>query len=201
MSGRMGHDEEIDRRLVSRRRRRSRGTAIAPLLDTGWVDLVTISNDAAIGTLAWTSPENARTSNDVYTNALALSAPITTNYLKGLDLSSGVPAGATILGVQIRIERRTSDPGVTDSVVSLVKGGTVQGDNKAAGVDWPIGTSGTGADDAYAIYGSDSDLWGLTLTAADVNAADFGLVLSAAIATAFRNALVDNVQMKVFYRG
>ena len=59
---------------------------------------------------------------------------------------------------------------VYDNTVSLVKGGTVSGDNKFNTTGW-TGTLG------YTSYGGSSDLWSLSLTAADINASNFGAVV------------------------
>lgn len=80
---------------------------------------------------------------------------------------------------------------VADNVVKLVKGGSVVGDSKAAAGDWPI-------DPAWKGYGGPTDLWGTTLTPSEVNAADFGVVLSV-VAGTDAVAYVDAVRMKVYY--
>lgn len=60
----------------------------------------------------------------------------------------------------------------TDSTVKLVKGGTVSGNNNSTGAAIPASPSGTRT------FGSGADLWGLTLTPADINASNFGVVYS-----------------------
>jgi hypothetical protein len=52
----------------------------------------------------------------------------------------------------------------------------------------------------YAVrtYGGDSDLWGLTLSPAEVNAVDFGVVLSAAYFD-FDQARIDDISITVHY--
>jgi hypothetical protein len=87
-------------------------------------------------------------------------------------------------------------PFLRDNVISLVKAGIITGDNKAATETyWPNTGLGT------ATYGSSSDLWGTTWTAADINAANFGVVLSAVNAktTRARTATVDYIQITVYY--
>jgi hypothetical protein len=54
--------------------------------------------------------------------------------------------------------------------VRLVKGGVISGDNKATG---SITTS-----DAYYSFGGAADKWGLSLTESDVEASNFGVVVS-----------------------
>ena len=82
-------------------------------------------------------------------------------------------------------------PQVVDNVVKLVRGGSVVGNNLASASYWP-------ASDALASYGGNSELWGTTLTAAQVNAADFGIVLSATTTTG-ATAAVDYIALTVYY--
>jgi hypothetical protein len=93
------------------------------------------------------------------------------------------------LGVFLRPERD-----VVDSVVRLVKAGTVVGDNKAATTAadyWPFS-------DEVKEYGGSSDLWGTTWTPAEVEAATFGVVISADTGTNW-TARVDHIEMTVYY--
>jgi len=61
---------------------------------------------------------------------------------------------------------------LTDYDVKLVKGGTVQGNNKATGTE--LTTT-----DTIISYGGSSDLWGVSLTPTDINSSNFGLVFAA----------------------
>lgn len=79
---------------------------------------------------------------------------------------------------------------IVDSTVKLVKAGSVVGDNKAKSGQWSM-TATT------AVYGSATDLWGTTWTAAQVNASDFGFVLSAVVTNG--TAQLNNAKMYVFY--
>lgn len=56
----------------------------------------------------------------------------------------------------------------TDTVVSLIKGGTVSGSNLSTGAAIPTTQS-------TRTFGGSSNLWGLTLTPADVNSSTFGV--------------------------
>jgi hypothetical protein len=55
--------------------------------------------------------------------------------------------------------------------IRIVKGGIIQGDEKSTNATLP-------GSDAYVSYGSSDDLWGLSWTPGDINAADFGVVFS-----------------------
>lgn len=142
----------------------------------------TAANNTAVGTKAWTNPNNATSSDNVrtYCSMSAAGGVGHSNYLDLTGFGFTIPAGATINGVTVAIERYADSAtslsymSVEDEVVSLVKGGTVSGDNKAATTTmWP---NGSGAEAAVS-YGGVSDLWGNTFTADDINSSTFGIVL------------------------
>lgn len=76
-----------------------------------------------------------------------------------------------------------------DNSVRLIKGGTITGNNAAFTVT-PWNTT-----DTYISYGSSSDLWGTTWTVADINATNFGAVLSASVNNG--TAQVDHMRITV----
>ena len=158
----------------------------------------TVVDDAAVGTIAWQNPSNASGSEDAYATA----AVGTSHYLKAtLAADTRVPTDATVTGVEVLIERSAINDfpytfpfdfglNVTDNIVRLVRGGTVVGDDKASGDQWP-------GMDVVRSYGGSTDLWGTTLTPAQVNASDFGVVLSATVTVA--QARVDQIRITVHY--
>lgn len=157
------------------------------------------ADDSSVGTLSWTSP-SAITAADV-SNATATVSPsgsAQTHYLKATAFGFSVPAGSTINGVVVEVKQSTFPgvgTGVDDSVVKLVVGGVVSGTNKSAGASWP-------APPTYASYGGSSDLWGNALSPADVNASNFGVVLSAQVYDGGglgNTGYVDHVRMTVYY--
>lgn len=157
----------------------------------------TWSDNAGVGTLAWTNPGNASTSNDVWASAAAAGSTVTTHYLLGTAFGFAIPTTATINGIQVNVERHQGggSSGVTDSTVKLVKGGVVSGTNQAVAGVWGNTT------DAVRTYGAANDLWGLTLTPSDVNAANFGFAFSVSCASGISDAsaFVDQVTISVTY--
>jgi len=160
----------------------------------------TFADDASVGTTAWTTPSNAASSNDVKTTATSI--PGTggfSHYLKVTNFSFGVtvPAGAIINGIVATVEKMANaESSVYDKTVSLVKGGTVTGDNKASVTAWP-----NVAGDSVVSYGSSSDLWGTTWSASEINASDFGIVVNAQTCggCAVRTAYIDHVTLAITY--
>ncbi len=82
---------------------------------------------------------------------------------------------ATITGILFEINMFDASGGIgsgvcSDSTVSLVKWGTVQGANRAGHV---LATNGL----RWESYGGSSDVWGLTWSPSDINDSSFGGVL------------------------
>jgi hypothetical protein len=155
------------------------------------------SNATGQGTVAWSNPGNITTVGTPYATA-SLGTHATSNYLEGTNYSFSIPSNATIVGIQVTINRYSSansgGNSINDVTVSLIKGGAITGNNKATTTDWPT-SFGT------ASYGSASDLWGTTWTYADINASNFGVALSAynQSGVGSRTAYVDYMQISVTY--
>lgn len=135
------------------------------------------ADDAGTGGFAWTNPGNILASDNSYATRLFPGNGATTHYLKATNFGFAIPAGATIDGIVLEIERKcvvnSALNNAKDAIVKLVKGGTVSGNDKAdTSTRWPTS-------DTYATYGASNDLWGLSLTDSDVNSSTFGAVLSA----------------------
>lgn len=137
-------------------------------------------DDSSVGTTTWINPGNITADDGSFATRVqgTVSADgAITHYLKGTNFGFSIPTGATINGVLVEWKKKaTTASGSSnrwvDKTVSLVKGGTVSGDNKAdTTTNWPTTI-------AYASYGGSSDLWGITLTDTDVNDSTFGVVLS-----------------------
>ncbi len=119
---------------------------------------------------AWTGLTNIAASDNVYASATGLSD---SQQLQATNFSFYIAdPDATITGIAASIERSNGNPlaSVEDVTVRLIKAGTVQGSNYAVTGDW--------AGDANVIYGSSSDLWGLTFDAASINASNFGIAFA-----------------------
>lgn len=112
----------------------------------------------------------------------------------GSSYTGGLTAATNIAGASSAASATiswTAPSDVVDTVVRLVKAGTVVGSNYAATTtQWP-------AVAAYTPYGGLADLWGTTWTAAQVIASDFGVVLSATIASA--SASVEHLRVTIAY--
>lgn len=162
------------------------------MADTGYRSPGTVVNDASFGIIPWLEPEEAEISDNVYARLPGLRLGATSQYLKATNFGFTVPTGAIIDGIKVDIERYANSADlVSDNRVRIVKAGAIQStDRKKAGF-WPTFQ-------AYYIYGSITDLWGTSWTAAQINASNFGIVL-AIIDAVGAIAYVDHFRIKVYY--
>lgn len=109
------------------------------------------------------------------------------------DFALDVPAAATIRGITVQV-RRSGDASVVDDSVRLVKAGEVVGSEHGTPEAWSD-------DPEWISYGGEADTWSEDWTAADLNAADFGVGLSAQYTEGAGNtrAYVDQVRVTVSY--
>lgn len=170
---------------------------------TDWFAAGSASNVDRDSKADWSNPGNA-TSEDGSNATCDVEKSTYGDWLYaynfGFDGEGGVPSGATIEGIEMRLKcYRESGIGNTiqDSAVYLVDGdGSQTGDNQAQATSWPTSspTWRTG-------YGGASDDWNATIDAADIRDSDFGVQISASnsdMASA-RMAYVDVVEIRVTY--
>lgn len=155
----------------------------------------TVVSDSTVGTEAWSNPSNATASDD--SDAICVVGQGTGQigeYLKCTNFGFSIPAGATIDGITVDVELRSSQVNrVVDNAVRIVKGGTIGSTDRSSGTNWPT-TETTRS------YGSTSDLWGESWTVADINASTFGFAISpSSTGAGSRNAEIDHVQITIEY--
>lgn len=152
------------------------------------------ANDAAYGSLAWTSPGNVLASDNNRATAAVTNVNTPTQYLKATDFDFAIPSGATIDGIIVEIERSATANACRDDRVRIVKAdGSIGTSDKASGTDWA-----TGADQVFS-YGGAADLWGESWTPADINDVDFGVVLAVKWISGTPTARVDHIKITVHY--
>ncbi len=139
----------------------------------------------AVSGAMWTLPDRAFSSNNSYTTA------VTTQRFtvwKGFGLKALIPAGATIVGIEAKVEAKVST-GTKTMIVDLIKNGfDIAGINKTTGA---FGTT-----DSVETVGSESDLWGDTWTPEDFGE-DFGVqVTNTANAVTYS---IDHITVNVYY--
>ena len=153
----------------------------------------TMADDSAVGAGVWATVDNAKVNDSSYsTNGSGAPA---THYIKATAFGFSIPSGATINGIEVGITRKADNNSkfnyASDNIVKLVKGGSVVGTSKAsAGTKWPTS-------DGTVTYGATSDLWGTTWTDSEINASNFGVVLSANTVSA--TASVNYISATITY--
>jgi hypothetical protein len=153
----------------------------------------TMADDATIGTVAWTSPNGAKVSDNIYTGSV-LSDAVVQHYLKATNFGFSIPEGATIDGILVEVEQLSFEglSNTTENSIKIVKDGVISGDDKSTNATIP-------ATDTYISYGGESDLWGLSFTSEDINNSDFGVVFSGKNSASVHFISVDHIRITVYY--
>lgn len=136
---------------------------------------------APFETNAWVNPGNITANDGNYARAISPDGQ-DTNYLQASNFGFSIPAGATINGITLVINKRNASPNTNegicnDSLVQLVtSSGSINATNKA-----DFNPSHWLATFSSITYGSSSDLWGASWSASDINSSNFGAVFAANI--------------------
>lgn len=166
------------------------------MANTGFIAAGSGANDASLGDVAWSNPTAILTDNGSRaTSALAVGQ--STQHLDSSSHGIAIPAGATIDGIVVRIQKQTgvASSTVKDVTVQLLKAGVATGDNKAdTSTDWPNG-------DVDVDHGGAADLWGTTWTESDIEDSGFGVRVRAVNnhGSSSRTPKVDIVSIDVYY--
>lgn len=156
------------------------------------------SAEAPWDDLDWDTPDNIKADDGNYAEytGKALDPGVYMYIIKGTNFGFSIPNDATITGILVEHERKGTSNDIIDDLVQLIKGGTRQGDNKSLAAVWPVV-------EAIETFGSSSDLWGLSLSPSDVNAANFGVAASCTCAAGQKDGktYIDFLRITVYYTG
>lgn len=146
---------------------------------------------------AWTTPTNVFSDNGTESTIVAASydSPDIGQQLRVSGFGFSIPAGSTIDGITVEIERRSiiANSGKDFRVQLQNPVGTTIGNNLAVPATiWPTAAT-------VATYGGATNLWGATLTPTIVNDSAFGVILSAQANIANADIGVDFIRMTVHY--
>ena len=151
----------------------------------------TMADDSSWGNYAWSNVDNAKESDNAYATVTTI-WKTASHYLKATNFSFNIPVDATINGILVEIEEKTSSGTAQESHIRIVKSdGTIGSTERGTGAFLP-------STDTYISYGSSSDLWGETWTATDINDEDFGVIFSAGGIASFG---VDHIRITVYHTG
>jgi len=159
-------------------------------------DIVTVEEDPYSNN-NWTTPENVGADDAAYASITTptFDSPDYSYIIKALGFGFTIPANSTINGITVEVERYAdAAEGLgKDALVQLYQAGARQGSNYADTVnDWDTAPT-------IKSYGGATDLWGLTWTVDQINAADFGVALAAQATTINADIYVDFVRITVDY--
>lgn len=163
-----------------------------------------VGNDLSHQGLSWLTVESASVfggSSDLWGTTWTRDEILSSGFGVRIvvDLLAGAsPLVASIDSVRVLISYKTQGR-IVDSSVRLVKGGVISGNNNAKTAVWDEVKAGGPLTGEYIVYGGSEDLWGLTLTETDVEAATFGVVISVTTQEGSGTAEIYHVQMKIFY--
>ena len=155
-------------------------TEVGPSGDNDWLTPANISADDG------TEAQITAATYDAADHSYRLKA---TNF--GFD--ADIPAGSTINGITVEIDRRAFAGAAQDQEVRLYDStGTLVGDDKQTATAWPS-TLGV------ATYGGAADMWTSGLDAADIRSAGFGVALIVLADAANTDIGVDFIRVTVDY--
>jgi len=159
------------------------------------------SDCGALCNVDWTTASNVVSSNDAYATA-SVSCTIdktfdlvTTNY--GFALPTNTDS---IDGIVVEVEKNDGSSNIlvsaSDYRVRIVKGGVIGSTDNSISGSWPLS-------DAYSAYGNSTYLWGETFTKDDINDANFGFSIAAALQEDDCGdaliASIDHIRITVYY--
>ena len=155
--------------------------------------------DTSVGSTTWSSLANlfSATLNSFTTS----NSNTRSYYIVGQGFGFSIPTGATINGIVVTLQVTSND--ITSSgnpreySVKIIKNNTITGTDKSTLATIPM--SGPFEDRTY---GSSTDLWGETWTAADINNSNFGIAYSAELSTFPKGTIsifVQNLRITVYY--
>ena len=142
----------------------------------------------------WANYGNAVSSNDSYAT-VSLDDGDQSDYLQCTNFGFSIPSGATINGITVNIERKSTATNITDRRVRIVKGGSRGSDDLSTSTGYP-------STDTVEAHGGATELWSETWTAADINSTGFGAALSVEKTDnsgGARTVSVDHIQIVVNY--
>jgi hypothetical protein len=148
-------------------------------------------------TFSWTTPDNIKL--DDATNASITGSTFdvgtTSRILQASTFGHAIPPGATILGIEILVEKYHANGDVVDGTVQLTK------TTEAAVGDEKADTSTHWEDSAtIKTYGSPTDLWGTTWEPEEINSPNFGVWFAATAHSNDADAYIDYIRVIVYYR-
>lgn len=161
--------------------------------DSGWHFAASAISDSAVGTLVWIKPGDVTQTGGEASAHNTSGDPRTTHYLRAEAPAALVPAGSTILGIELRAFFYIQPGADVFSEVRLTKAGAIGTVNRAAS---PSEFEELPFHDRF-VFGGAADLWGEAWTAEELNDG-LGAVLQTEVADD-ADAHLKSVEFRVHY--
>jgi hypothetical protein len=149
----------------------------------------------------WINLDYAKSSDGQKTNG-SMAITDTTRYLVAYNFGFTIPIGATIDGIVVQIEKyctiSNANNYIVDNEVKIVKSDGSFGTTNNADVStkWPT-------TDTYVTHGGNTNLWGETWSASDINNSNFGVAIKAKQFWDFKDTnplpYIDHIRITVYY--
>lgn len=147
---------------------------------------------------SWLNPGRVVASDNSKATLTIANGDPPTDYIAATTFGFSIPVGATITGVVVEVEamrQAIAGAGSAYDAMFLTLNGTA-----ITGAGAGSGGGSLGTSDAYETFGSSTDLWGVALTRAQVEASTFGCMFTfRETGTATHVISVDHVRMTVYY--
>ena len=161
---------------------------------------ITSTSCALSDTTGWTNPTYISTSNNQGSTRVSTMSGISVTAKVTFTFPSAIPTGAIINGVEVTVRSRRS-------TATTGAGRLAESDSRLIKITNSVGTGPSSNDTDITLTtsytnetcGSSTDMWGTTLTSAEVNAASFGVYLKWDNTSGDLTVDLDYVSMTVHY--
>ena len=155
------------------------------------------ANGSGGGSTNWTNPGNVTASDNNYATFFAQFDGDISKDLDCTNFGFNIPAGSTINGIEVHIERYGTD--ITDISINLLNGDGAGGESqdRSTAASWS-------STDTVDSFGGSTDTWGETWSVSDVNSSNFGVRIqcqdnSGGFPPTVGSAQIDHVEITVHY--
>lgn len=147
---------------------------------------------------SWNNAGNVVTSDNIYSDCAPLNNSPSqqySNYLQVTNFQLNVPSGAIINGIVLTVQWLAPSAKVNDYSVRLIQGSTLSPNDKGNNLNLPSARTTT-------TFGGTTDMWGTAWTDLNINASNFGSLISVRrdlSGSGTGTANVDYVTITVYY--
>jgi len=167
------------------------------MADTGWISPGTVLTNRSWSTYSntpWNDIDNAKSSDNSYATLVTTDGVDNISYyLEANNFGFSIPDGATIDGIEFRVECKY------DLGLNAWDEGKVVDESSSLSSTNDRGDVSISTDEKYIYFGDSTELWGTTWAYTDINSSNFGCALLDRIIDGDHTVSVDHIQIKVYY--